>query len=110
MLTELDQLGRVSNNLYYLFVCRLLIICKTCAAWLQQVLETALALPGVRSALNGEQATRLAKKGCLPSLHERAGIYLLLIEVIGKLTKGQHSDQAKKVVPCCYCCAINKSA
>lgn len=64
---------------------------------LHQVLEAALALPGVRSTPNAEQAARLAKKGCLPTLHERADIYLLLIDVVGKLNKGQDSVEAKKV-------------
>lgn len=62
------------------------------------MLEAALALPGVRGTLNAEQAARLAKKGCLPSLHERASIYLLLVEVIGKLTRSPDSAEAKKVI------------
>jgi tetratricopeptide repeat protein 21B len=58
-----------------------------------------MALPGVRTAATAEQAARLAKRGCLPSVHERASIYLLLVEIFGKLNKGQESPEAKKVSP-----------
>lgn len=56
-----------------------------------------MALPGVRTAATPEQAAWLAKRGCLPSVHERASIYLLLVEIIGKLNKGQETPEAKKV-------------
>lgn len=56
-----------------------------------------MALPGVRTAPTPEQASRLARKGCLPSVHERATIFLLLVEVTGKINKGQETPEAKKV-------------
>uniref|UniRef100_A0A383W643 Uncharacterized protein n=1 Tax=Tetradesmus obliquus TaxID=3088 RepID=A0A383W643_TETOB len=62
----------------------------------KKVLEAAMALPGVRTAATPEQAAWLAKRGCLPSVHERASIYLLLVEIIGKLNKGQETPEAKK--------------
>jgi tetratricopeptide repeat protein 21B len=66
-----------------------------------------MALPGVRTAATAEQAARLAKRDCLPSVHERASIYLLLVEVIGKLNKGQETPEAKKVRP--YQCQCSSS-
>ncbi|KAF6259487.1 intraflagellar transport protein [Scenedesmus sp. NREL 46B-D3] len=62
----------------------------------KQVLEAAMALPGVRTAATSEQAARLAKRGCLPSVHERCSIYLLLVDTIGKLNKGQQETPEAK--------------
>jgi tetratricopeptide repeat protein 21B len=67
-----------------------------------------MALPGVRTAATPEQAARLAKRGCLPSVHERASIYLLLLEIIGKLNKGQETPDAKKVS--CHQCRGSSAA
>ena len=62
-----------------------------------QVLETAMSLPGVRSPASPEQAARLAKRGCLASVHERARIYLLLAEVITRIGKPQAATDVRKV-------------
>lgn len=62
-----------------------------------QVLESAMSLPGVRSPATPEQAARLARRGCLPSVHERASIFLLLAEAITQLGKGPAAAEAKKV-------------
>lgn len=64
-----------------------------------QVLETAMSLPGVRSPASAEQAARLAKRGCLPSVHERARIFLLLAEVITSIGKPQAAAEVRKVRP-----------
>lgn len=80
------------------------------------MLEAALSLPGVQSAPTPEQTARLARRGCLPSLHERASIYLLLADVIMRLAKGGEAPEARKVrtqcahahglvVPACVACA-----
>ncbi|KAF8072682.1 TTC21B [Scenedesmus sp. PABB004] len=62
-----------------------------------QVLEGAMALPGVCSAASPEQAARLARRGCLPSLHERATVFLLLAEVVGRLSPGgREAPEARK--------------
>lgn len=62
-----------------------------------QVLETAMSLPGVRSPASSEQAARLAKRGCLASVHERARIYLLLAEVTTSIGKPQAATEVRKV-------------
>lgn len=56
-----------------------------------------MSLPGVRSAASAEQAARLAKRGCLPSVHERARIFLLLADVIKQEGKPQAAVEVKKV-------------
>lgn len=58
-----------------------------------------MSLPGVRSAASPEQAARLAKRGCLPSVHERARIFLLLAEVITRISKPQAAADVRKVRP-----------
>lgn len=58
-----------------------------------------MSLPGVRSAASPEQAARLAKRGCLPSVHERARIFLLLAEVITRIGKPQAAADVRKVKP-----------
>jgi tetratricopeptide repeat protein 21B len=63
----------------------------------RQVLESAMGLPGVRSPAAPEQAARLAKRGCLPSLHERASIFLLLAEAVTKQGKVTAAADARKV-------------
>jgi hypothetical protein len=64
--------------------------------WLQ-VLESAMSLPGVRSWAAPEQAARLAKRGCLPSLHERASIFLLLADVITQQGRPGAAAEATQV-------------
>lgn len=56
-----------------------------------------MSLPGVRSTASPEQAARLAKRGCLPSIHERARIFLLLAEVINRIGKPQAAADVRKV-------------
>jgi tetratricopeptide repeat protein 21B len=68
-----------------------------------QVLETAMSLPGVRSPASAEQAARLAKRGCLPSVHERARIFLLLAEVITSIGKPQAAAEVRKVRAGLHC-------
>ena len=63
-----------------------------------KVLETAINLPGVRTALKPEQRDRLgARRIQEPSMHERATIYLLLADVLGRLSKLPDAPEAKKV-------------
>jgi hypothetical protein len=56
-----------------------------------------MSLPGVRSTASPEQAARLDKRGCLPSIHERARIFLLLAEVINRIGKPQAAADMRKV-------------
>jgi len=56
-----------------------------------------MGLPGVRSTASPEQTSRLAKRGCLPSVHERARIFLLLADVITHLDKPTATADVKKV-------------
>lgn len=56
-----------------------------------------MSLPGVRSCAAPEQAARLAKRGCLPSLHERASIFLLLAEAITQQGLPGAAADARKV-------------
>lgn len=74
-----------------------------CLLDVMQVLEGALALPGVQTPVNAEQALRLSRKGCLPSLHERAHVYLQLADVCTKLGKSQDCPEARKVNRSCSC-------
>lgn len=67
------------------------------SVFLLQVLETAMSLPDVRHPASAEQAARLAKRGCLPSVHERARIFLLLAEVITRIGKPQAAAEVRKV-------------
>ena len=68
----------------------------------RKVLESAMNLPGVKTPLKADQKARLlagGRKGGFaePSLHERASIYLMLADVLNKLSKGQDAPEAKKV-------------
>ncbi len=56
-----------------------------------------MAMPGVRTALTPAQRERLVKRGLEPSLHERASIYLLLVEVLAKTSKLLEAPEANKV-------------
>lgn len=47
----------------------------------KKVLEAAMTMPGVRSALTPRQRARLRLRAAEPTLHERASVYLLLAEV-----------------------------
>lgn len=62
-----------------------------------QALEAAMALPGVRTALTPQQRQRLGRRVVEPSLHERATVYLLLAEVLSRLSKMPDAPEAKKV-------------
>ena len=65
---------------------------------MSQVLETAINLPGVRTPLKPEQKQKLAGRRVIePSLHERATIYLLLADVLGRISKLPDAPEAKKV-------------
>jgi len=64
----------------------------------RKVLETAMNLPGVRTPLRSEQRQRLTRRVFEPTLHERATIYLLLAEVLGRLSKLPDAPEAKKYI------------
>ena len=68
----------------------------------RKVLETAMQLPGVRSALKPEQRAavqaRAGRRVVEPTLHERATIYLLLADVSGRLSKLPDAPEAKKYI------------
>lgn len=68
----------------------------------RKVLETAMQLPGVRSALKPEQRAavqaRAGRRVVEPTLHERATIYLLLADVLGRLSKLPDAPEAKKYI------------
>eukprot|EP00798_Chlamydomonas_sp_ICE-L_P019308 gene19309-25961_t len=64
----------------------------------RKVLESAMNLPGVRVALNPTQRARLQRSTSEPSLHERATVYLLLVEVLCKLSKLPDVPEAKKYI------------
>ena len=69
-------------------------------------------LPGVRTALRPEQQQAAARQGSggggggrrvhAPTLHERATIYLLLADVLGRLSKLPDAPEAKKVCVCVW--------
>ncbi len=46
-----------------------------------QVLDNAMNLPGVRTALTPQQRARVARRVVEPTVYERASVYLLLAEV-----------------------------
>lgn len=54
-------------------------------------------LPGVRTALTPQQRARLNRKVVEPTLHERATIYLLLADVLARMSKIPDAPEAKKV-------------
>ncbi len=54
-------------------------------------------LPGVRTALTPQQRSRLNRKVVEPTLHERATIYLLLADVLARMSKIPDAPEAKKV-------------
>jgi hypothetical protein len=54
-------------------------------------------LPGVRTALDPKQRQRLTRRVVEPSTHERASIYLLLAEVLSRISKLPDAPEAKKV-------------
>jgi len=64
----------------------------------RKVLEAAINLPGVRTALKPEQRARLGPRVQPPTLHERASIYLLLADVLGRLSKLPDAPEAKKYI------------
>lgn len=78
----------------------------------RKVLESAMNLPGVRTVLTAQQRARLGRRVTDPTTHERATIYLLLAEVLSRLSKIPDAPEAKKVggrvVWCawrlCACC------
>ncbi len=57
-------------------------------AALLQVLDAAFIIPGVRSSLTPAQRDRLGKKGLEPTLHERATLFLLMIDVLTAMGAG----------------------
>ena len=63
-----------------------------------QVLETAMNLPGVRTAMSPQQRARFTRKVVEPSLHERATIYLMLADLLAKMSKMPDAPEAKKYV------------
>ncbi len=63
----------------------------------QQVLETAMALPGVRTALTPQQRARQIRRTAEPTMHERASLFLLMAEVLSRLSKLPDAPEAKKV-------------
>lgn len=64
----------------------------------KRVLEAAMNLPGVRTALTPQQRARLNRKVVEPTLHERATIYLLLADVLARMSKIPDAPEAKKYI------------
>ncbi|KXZ45770.1 hypothetical protein GPECTOR_50g563 [Gonium pectorale] len=64
----------------------------------KRVLESAMNLPGVRTALSSQQRARLGRKVVEPTLHERATIYLLLADVLARISKIPDAPEAKKYI------------
>ncbi|GLC77752.1 hypothetical protein PLESTB_000959000 [Pleodorina starrii] len=64
----------------------------------KRVLESAMNLPGVRTPLTTQQRGRLGRKVVEPTLHERATIFLLLAEVLAKISKIPDAPEAKKYI------------
>ncbi|KAG1671374.1 hypothetical protein FOA52_002984 [Chlamydomonas sp. UWO 241] len=64
----------------------------------RKVLESAINLTGVRTALKPEQRARLGPRVATPTMHERATIYLLLADVLGRLSKLTDAPEAKKYI------------
>lgn len=63
----------------------------------QRVLEAAMALPGVKAQLTPAQRQRLGRRLAEPSTSERASIYLLLAQVLQRLSAKPDAPEAKKV-------------
>ncbi|KAG2502129.1 hypothetical protein HYH03_000619 [Edaphochlamys debaryana] len=64
----------------------------------KRVLEAAMNLPGVRTQLSAQQRSRLGRKVTEPTLHERATIYLLLADVLARISKIPDAPEAKKYI------------
>ncbi|GIL85609.1 hypothetical protein Vretimale_13293 [Volvox reticuliferus] len=64
----------------------------------KRVLESAMNLPGVRTPLTAQQRARLGRKVVEPTLHERATIYLLLADVLTRISKMPDAPEAKKYI------------
>ncbi|PNW81978.1 hypothetical protein CHLRE_06g268800v5 [Chlamydomonas reinhardtii] len=64
----------------------------------KRVLESAMNLPGVRTALTVQQRARLGRKVVEPTLHERATVYLLLADVLARQSKIPDAPEAKKYI------------
>ncbi len=69
----------------------------------RRVLDAAMALPGVRKQLNPAQRQRLGRRTVEPSVSERASIYLLLAQVLQRLSNNPEAPEAKKVRHCWLC-------
>jgi tetratricopeptide repeat protein 21B len=63
----------------------------------RRMLEAAMALPGVRAALTPGQRQRLGRRLAEPSTSERASAYLLLAQVLQRLSSKPDAPEAKKV-------------
>lgn len=72
-------------------------LCTLVSVWCAQVLETAMNLPGVRTPMTPQQRARLVRRVTEPTLYERATVYLLLAECLGRLSKLPDAPEAKKV-------------
>lgn len=65
-----------------------------------------MSLPGVRVQLKQEQRARMTRRVIEPQQHERASIFLLLAQVLSRLSKLPDAPEAKKVgVPRALVCA-----
>uniref|UniRef100_A0A7S0S5T6 Tetratricopeptide repeat-like domain-containing protein n=1 Tax=Chlamydomonas leiostraca TaxID=1034604 RepID=A0A7S0S5T6_9CHLO len=64
----------------------------------RKVLESAMNLPGMRTALTPQQRARLGRRVVEPTLHERATTYLLLADCLGRLSKLPDAPEAKKYI------------
>ncbi|EFJ52945.1 hypothetical protein VOLCADRAFT_78980 [Volvox carteri f. nagariensis] len=64
----------------------------------KRVLESAMNLPGVRTPLSAQQRARMGRKVVEPTLHERATIYLLLADVLARISKIPDAPEAKKYI------------
>jgi hypothetical protein len=56
-----------------------------------------MSMPGVRSRLPQEQQQRLQRRGLQPTTHERASLYLHMVDVLKKSTRPADAQEAKKV-------------
>lgn len=56
-----------------------------------------MSLPGVRTALTPQQRARLTRRVVEPTLHDRASLFLLMAEVLSRLSKLPDAPEAKKV-------------
>jgi hypothetical protein len=69
----------------------------TLAVCTVQALELIMSMPGVRTTLTPQQRAKLGRAATTPSLHERATVYLLLAEVLTRLSTMPDPPEAKKV-------------